>query len=86
MSNNRTGISIDSLAEIIANRILSIRKIYAERGEQPPAGEVARQFRMICERTALRSGSVTTQQIELLATELVPQAIARLQEPERIAA
>ena len=85
MSNNQTGVSIDSLAEIIANRILSIRKIYAERGEQPPAGEIARQFKMICDRTALRSGAVSTNDMELLASELVPAAVDRLSE-ERLAA
>ena len=77
MNQTQCGISIHSLAELIANRITSIKQLHAEKGENPSA-EIARQFALMCERTALRSGPVTTSEIELLATQLVPEALERI--------
>jgi hypothetical protein len=71
-------------AEIIARRIASIRNLAAEKGEPHPAGERA-QFRIMCERSLLHFGPLSTQHMEVLAAELVPAAMAVLQE-ERIAA
>jgi hypothetical protein len=75
--NQQQGISIHSLAELIANRITSIKQLHAEKGENPSA-EIARQFVLVCERTKLRSGPVTTQDMALLASELVPEALTRI--------
>jgi hypothetical protein len=75
--NQQQGISIHSLAELIANRIASIKQLHAEKGVNP-AAEIARQFALMCERTKLRSGSLSTQDMALLATELVPEAMERI--------
>ena len=49
-----------------------------QRRAKNPSAEIARQFALMCERTALRSGPVTTSEIELLATQLVPEALERI--------
>jgi hypothetical protein len=72
-----TGISINSLAELIANRITAIKVLHAERGENP-ASEIARQFSLMAHRTKLRSGHVTTQDMEYLSAVLIPEAMMRL--------
>jgi len=85
MNKEQQGTSIVSVAEAIARRITSIRNLAAEKGEPHPAGEMA-QFRIMCERSLLHSGALSTRHMALLASELVPQAVSRLQEPERLAA
>jgi hypothetical protein len=85
MNKEQHGTSIISLAEIIARRITSIRNIAAEKGERFPAGEIARQFFWMCERSMLHSGPLSTRHMEVLAAELVPATMVVLQE-ERIAA
>jgi len=75
--NKTDGVSMAGLAEILAKRITSIKQIHAERGEDPSA-EISRQFLVVCDRTKLRSGHVTTSDMEYLASELVPQAMERL--------
>lgn len=75
--NQQQGISIHSLAELIANRIASIKQLHAEKGENP-AAEIARQFSLMCHRSILRSGPLSTQDMALLATDLVPEAMERL--------
>jgi hypothetical protein len=77
MNKEQRGTSIISLAELIANRIISIKQLHAEKGENP-SNEIARQFALVCERKTLRSGPLSTQHMELLATELVPEAMERL--------
>jgi hypothetical protein len=42
MNKEQHCTSIISVAEAIARRIMSIRSFAAEKGEQPPAGEIAR--------------------------------------------
>jgi hypothetical protein len=86
MNKEQHETSIIRLAEIIARRITSIRNLAAEKGERYPGEEVARQFLMICERALLHSGPLSTRHMALLASELVPEAIARLSEPKRLAA
>jgi hypothetical protein len=77
MTEKQTGITIHSLAHLIANRIISIKQLHAERNENP-SSEIARQFRLMCDRTMLRSGPVSTAEMELLAAQLVPEAMERL--------
>jgi hypothetical protein len=86
MNEKQSGNGIDGIAEIIARKIISIRNLAAERGKPYPAEEAARQFTFMCERSMLRTGPLSTQHMALLASELVPEAIARLSEPERLAA
>jgi creatinine amidohydrolase/Fe(II)-dependent formamide hydrolase-like protein len=71
---------------VIARRLQAIRDIAAEKNEQLKSGELARQFQIMCERSALHGGPISTAEMALLASELVPEATARLHEPERIAA
>jgi hypothetical protein len=85
MNEEQHGTSINSLAEAIARRITSIRNLAAEKGEPYPADEIARQFGLMCERSVLHFGPLSTRHMEVLAAELVPAAMAVLQE-ERIAA
>jgi hypothetical protein len=56
------------------------------KGRPYPSAEIARNFVSMCERGMLHSGPVGTNEVELLASELVPEALARLCEPERLAA
>lgn len=63
------------MAETIARRITSVRNIASEKGKPYPAGEMARQFEVMCERSMLHSNPLSTQQMALLATELVPEAM-----------
>jgi hypothetical protein len=78
MNKEQHGTSIISVAEAIARRITSIRILAAEKGEQPPAGEIARQFSLMGERSLLHSGPLSTRHMALLASELVPEAMERL--------
>jgi hypothetical protein len=75
--NKTDGISLAGLAAILAKRITSIKQLHAERGEDPSA-EISRQFMVVCDRTKLRSGHVTTSDMEYLSSVLVPEAMARL--------
>jgi hypothetical protein len=86
MNKEQHGTSIISVAEAIARRIISVRNLAAERSDPYPAGEIARQFSLMCERSMLHSDPLSTRHMALLASELVPEAIARLSEPERLAA
>jgi hypothetical protein len=85
MNKERRGRSINSPAEIIARRIASIKNLATEKGEPHPAGEIGRQFSLMCERSLLHSAPLSTRHMALPASEVVPAAMAVLQE-ERIAA
>jgi hypothetical protein len=78
--------SLDGLALVIARRIKAIKDLAAEKGEQPKDGELAKQFLWMCERSTLHGGAVSTAEMALLASELVPAALAKFRNPERIAA
>ena len=78
MNEEQHGTSINSLAEAIARRITSIRNLAAEKGEPSPAGEIARQFQVMCERSMLHPGPLSTRHMALLASELVLDAMERL--------
>jgi hypothetical protein len=86
MNKEQHGTSIISVAEAIARRITLIGNIAAEKGEPYLAGEIARQFSLMCERSVLHFGPLSTRHMEVLAAELVPQAMELLREPERLAA
>ena len=77
MNKEQHGTSIISVAEVIARRITSIKQLHAERGENP-AAEIARQFSLMCERSLLHSGPLSTQHMAMLASQLVPEAMERL--------
>lgn len=77
--------SLEGLAIVIAKRIKSIKDIASEKNGQPPAGELAKQFLWMCERATCQGGPVTTAEMALLASELVPAALQNFR-PERIAA
>jgi len=66
--------SLNGLAHTIAKRLKSVDEIY---NGSPPAGEHAKQFKYLCDRADLASGPVTTRQMAYLATELVPEQLAR---------
>jgi hypothetical protein len=70
----------------IARRLQAIREIAAEKNEQPRSGELARLFQIMCARATLHGGDLSTSEMRLLPSELIPDATARLQEPERLAA
>jgi hypothetical protein len=78
MNKELQGRSIVSVAEAIARRITSIRNLAAEKGEPSPAGEIARQFQVMCERSMLHPGPLSTRHMALLASELVLDAMERL--------
>jgi hypothetical protein len=84
MSEEQRATSLNGLAKVIARRLQAIRDIAAEKGEEPPAGEIARQFQTMCERATLYSGPISTAEMQLLATKLVPEPTAWLQNPERL--
>jgi len=86
MSEELRSMSLNGLAKVIARRLQAIRDIAAEKNEQPPAGELARQFQTMCERATLYNGPISTAEMQLRATKLVPEAAAWLQNPERLAA
>ncbi len=73
--------SLQGLAHVIARRLQAMRDIASEKNEQPRAGDLAHQFKVMCERETLSGAPITTAEMLLLATELVPQATARLREP-----
>jgi hypothetical protein len=70
--------SLNGLAMVIARRLQAIQDIAAEKNEQPKSGELARQFQIMCERFTLHGGPISTAEMALLASELIPVAIARL--------
>jgi hypothetical protein len=79
--------SLQGLAAVIAKRITSIRQLHAEKGELPPSGEIAKQFKLLCNGARLQDGPPSTREMELLATDLVPRAIEEfLVRHERLAA
>jgi len=84
MNRERRRGSLNGLANVIARRLEAIRSLYEERGMQPPADELANQFRLLCNTAKLEDGPPSTAEMEKLAVELVPQAIAAMR--ERIAA
>jgi hypothetical protein len=86
MSEEQRSMSLNGLAKVIARRLQAIRDIAAEKGEQPPAGEISRQFQTMCEWATLYGGPISTAEVQLLATKLVPEATAWLQNPERLTA
>jgi hypothetical protein len=86
MSEEQRATSLNGLAKVIARRLQAIRDIAAERNERPPAGEIARQFQTMCERVTLYSGPISTAEMALLASELVPAALEQFRNPERLAA
>jgi hypothetical protein len=72
--------SLRAFAHMIAVRLRKVRQHHAE-----PAGVLADHFKNMCDHSGgLAGGPVTTREMELLAAELVPQAVAELE--ERIAA
>jgi hypothetical protein len=75
MNKEQHGTSIISVAEVIARRITSIKQL--QRGENP-AAEIARQFSLMCERSLLHSGPLSTRHMAMLASQLVPEAMERL--------
>jgi hypothetical protein len=68
--------SLEGLAQVIAQRLTIIKQLHAEKGQLPPSGELARQFKLLCYGSKLRYGPPSTREMELLATSLVPQAIS----------
>jgi hypothetical protein len=77
--------SLRSFAHLIAMRLKTVRQYHADRGEDVPAGLLAKHFRTICRQSdLLKRGPVSTREMERLAAELVPDAVAALK--ERIAA
>jgi hypothetical protein len=79
--------SLQDLAAVIAKRITSIRQLHAEKGAQPPAGEIAKRFKILCDAAQLQDGPPSTCEMEILATALVPKAIEQyLARYERMAA
>lgn len=77
---------MNGIAMTISRRIEAIKTLAAERGESHPAGEIARQFQLLCERSSLHSGPLSTRHMLLLAADLVPEATARLYEVQQHAA
>jgi hypothetical protein len=77
---------MNGIAMTIARRIEAIKALATAHGEKYPAAEIARQFQMLCDRSTLHSGPLSTRHMALLATELVPEATARLHEPMQAAA
>jgi hypothetical protein len=82
-TNSRTqrAGSLQGLAHVIARRLQALRDIASEKNEQARPEELAHQFRVMCERATLSGNPLSTAEMALLATELVPQATARLREP-----
>jgi hypothetical protein len=80
-SRSQRAGSLNGLAMVIARRLQAMREIAAEKNEQPRAEELAWQFKIMCERATLSGNPLSTAEMALLATELVPQATARLREP-----
>jgi hypothetical protein len=66
--------SLNGLASVIARRIVSINELH---NGNPPPGEKARQFKLLCNGARLASGPVTTSQMLTLAAELVPEHLTR---------
>jgi hypothetical protein len=79
-------IALNDLAHIIAQRVIAVKALHAEKGEVAPGEELAHQFRVRCNNANLDGGPVTTAEMLLLASELVPWAMDRSLNPERIAA
>jgi hypothetical protein len=51
MSEGQRATSLNGLAKVIARRLKAIRDIAAAKSEDdPPAGELARQFQTMCKR------------------------------------
>jgi hypothetical protein len=87
MNRERRRGSLAGLAGVIAKRLEAIRIIHEEKGKKPPAGELAHQFSLLCNKAELKGGPPSTAEMEQLASELVPQAIEAMREREdRIAA
>jgi hypothetical protein len=87
MNRERRRGSLTGLANVIARRLDAILTLYEEQGKRPPADELAHQFRLPCNTAELQSGPPSTADMENLAVELVPQAIAAMRmREERIAA
>jgi hypothetical protein len=76
-SQQRNG-SLQGLAMVIAQRLTAIKQLHAEQGNSPPAGELARQFKLLCYGSKLRYGPPSAREMEQLATELIPHAIDEL--------
>jgi hypothetical protein len=47
MKQQQRNGSLQGLAAVIAKRITSIRQLHVEKGELPPLGEIANQFRIL---------------------------------------
>jgi len=73
--------SMKGIAMTIARRIEAVKALAAERGEKYPSAELARQFVMLCDRSILHSGPLSTRHMALLASEFIPEASAQLREP-----
>jgi hypothetical protein len=66
--------SLNGLASVIARRIVSINELH---NGNPPHGEKARQFTLLCNGARLATGPVTTADMQRLASELVPEHLAQ---------
>jgi hypothetical protein len=87
MNRERRRGSLNGLANVIARRLEAIRILHEEQGKKPPADEMAHQFRLLCDTAQIQGGPPSTSEMEQLACELVPDAIAAMRmREERIAA
>jgi chorismate mutase len=80
-SKDQRAGSLQGLAHMIARRLQAMRDIASEKNEQPRAEDLAHQFRVMCERATLSGAPITTAEMALLASELIPEAASRLREP-----
>jgi hypothetical protein len=70
---------LEGLAMTIARRLQAMRGIAAEKGELPRPGDLAHQFRVMVERSTLHGGPISTSEMAALASDLIPDATARLE-------
>jgi hypothetical protein len=81
MNREKRRGSLNGLAGVIARRLEAIRILHEEKGGRPPAAEMAHQFLLLCNNAVLQEGGPpSTAEMEELAVELIPEAIAKIRE------